>query len=170
MSRRNATVIVLGLILMAGGFLGVLFVGQWLNPPPVAVAVAVVDSPAGTTLTREMVALDSVHMDKKVIAGLIREDELGVFVGGTAIEPVHAYQPLLKAAFAAEGNPAAGARSALALADPNLVAMVVPVNQGTAPDAIVEGDFVDLNFGAGGTTNFGGLMSTAPTPAPFTAG
>lgn len=170
MSQRNATVIVLGLVLMVGGFLGVLFIGQVINPPPVAVAVALVDIPAGATLTREMVALDSVHVDEKVLAGLVREEELALFVGGTAIQPIHAFQPLPKAALSAENNPAAARRSALALSDPRLVAMVVPVTPGTAPEAIVEGDFVDLNFGVGSATSYGGRLTTAPTPEPFALG
>jgi hypothetical protein len=169
MSQRNVTVIVLALVLMVGGFLGVLFVGQIVNPAPASVAVALVDIPAGTTLTQEMFALDSVHADEKVIAGLIGEDELGVFVGGTVIEPIHAFQPIPKAALSAEGNPAATTRSALGLSDPGLVAMVVPVTPDTAPDAIVEGDYVDLNFGVGMATQSGGRLTTAPTPEPFAA-
>jgi hypothetical protein len=132
--------------------------------------VALVDIPVGTTLSEDMVAMDSVHMDKKVIAGLIRDDELALFVGNTVVEPIHAFQPIQKAALSGDANPAAAKRSALALSDPNLVAMVVPVNQGTAPDAIVEGDYVDLNFGVGSSTSFGGMMTTAPTPAAFSYG
>lgn len=170
MTRRNSAVIVLAIILMVGGFLGVLFIGQLVNPAPVPVAVAVLDIPAGTTLTAEMVAIDSVHMDPKVIAGLVHEGELAGYVGGVVVEPIHAFQPVHKAAISVSGNPAAANRLALALSDPSLIAMVVPVNAGTAPDAIVEGDYVDLNFGVGSTTAFGGMLSTAPTEAPFAAG
>jgi len=170
MTKRNSAVIVLAIILMVGGFLGVLFIGQFVNPAPVPVAVAVLDIPAGTTLTSDMVAIDSVHMDPKVIAGLVLEGELAGYVGGVVVEPIHAYQPVQKAAISVSGNPASANRLALALSDPSLIAMVVPVNVGTAPDAIVEGDYVDLNFGVGSTTAFGGMLSTAPTEAPFAAG
>ncbi|MCC6191672.1 MAG: hypothetical protein IT318_21805 [Anaerolineales bacterium] len=170
MTRRNSAVIVLAIILMVGGFLGVLFVGQLVNPAPAPVAVAVLDIPAGTTLSADMIAIDSVHMDPKVLAGLVLEGELASYVGGVVVEPIHAFQPVHKAAISVSGNPASDHRLALALSDPSLVAMVVPVTVGTAPDAIVEGDFVDLNFGVGSTTAFGGMLSTAPTEMPFAAG
>ena len=170
MTKRNSAVIVLAIILMVGGFLGVLFIGQLVNPAPVPVAVAVLDIPAGTTLTADMVAIDSVHMDAKVIAGLVHEGELASYIGGVVVEPIHAFQPVHKAAISVTGNPASANRLALALSDPSLIAMVVPVSVGTAPDAIVEGDYVDLNFGVGSTTAFGGMLSTAPTEAPFATG
>ncbi len=59
-----------------------------------------------------------------------------------------------------------GACLALALADPKLVAMVVPVDQKTAPDAIVEGDYIDLDFGALGDRAAGSPLTTRPTEAP----
>jgi len=83
------------------------------------------------------------------------------------VEPIHVYEPLPKAAISVEGNPAAANRLSLGLSDPNLVAMVVPVTQQTAPDAIVEGDFIDLSFGVGGVPSLGSKLSTAPTEAPF---
>jgi hypothetical protein len=170
MTRRNSAVIVLAIILMVGGFLGVLFVGQILNPAPVPVAVAAVDIRAGSSLTSAMVAIDSVHMNPKVISGLVREAELSSYIGGVVVEPIHAFQPIDKAAISITGNPASSNRLSLALSDPSLIAMVVPVSVGTAPDAIVEGDYVDLDFGVGSTTSFAGTLSTAPTQVPFAAG
>jgi hypothetical protein len=170
MTKRNSAVIVLAIILMVGGFLGVLFIGQLVNPAPIPVAVAVLDIPAGTTLTADMVAIDDVHMDAKVIAGLVHESELTGYIGGVVVEPIHAFQPVQKAAISVTGNPASANRLALALSDPSLIAMVVPVSVGTAPDAIVEGDYVDLNFGVGSTVAFGGMLSTAPTEEPFVSG
>jgi len=165
--KRNAPLIVLGVAVLVVVFIGILFAGQIFNPPPVSVAIAVVDIPAGTVLTRDMVAMDSVHMNAKVIGGLVREGDMDTFVGGTIVEPVHKYQPLPKAAISAEGNPAAANRLALGLSDPNLVGMVVPVNQATSPEAIVEGDYVDLNFGVNSSTQFGAMLTTKPTESPF---
>jgi hypothetical protein len=168
--RHNTAVIILALVLMMGGFVGVLFIGQIVNPPTVAVAVAAVDIPAGTILREDMVAIDSVRMNPKVIGVLVSESELKQFIGSTVVEPIYVYQPLRKSAISAEGNPASAKRLALGLADPNLVAMVVPVSAETAPDAIVEGDYVDLNFGVGGNTQFGEKLTTESTPSPFTNG
>src|SRR5262249_13728945 len=116
------------------------------------------------------VAIDNVHMDPKVITNLVQESELPHFVGGVVVEPIHAYEPIDKAAISVSGNPASENRLALELSDPKLIAMVVPVNPGTAPDAIVEGDYIDLDFGVGSTTSFGGMLSTSPTEVPFAAG
>jgi hypothetical protein len=166
--RNNTAVIIFALLLMLAGFGGVLVVGQIVNPPAIPIAIAVVDIPAGTTLTREMLAVDEVRMNPKVIGALVNESELEQFVGARVVEAVYAYQPLRKSALSADGNPAAEKRLALALADPNLVAMVVPVNAETAPAAIVEGDTVDLNFGVGANTAFGERLTTETTPDPFT--
>lgn len=168
--RRNAAVILLATVLMAVGFLGVLFIGQLVNPPTVPIAVAVVDIPAGTTLTQAMVAIDAVKMNPKVITALVRESELEQFIGSTVVEPIYVYQPLRKSAISAEGNPASVNRLALGLSDPGLVAMVVPVSVETAPGAIVEGDYVDLTFGVGANTTFGERLTTEATPDPFASG
>lgn len=167
MNKRNATVVVLATVLMVGSVIGILLIGQVINPPTVPIAVAVVDIPAGTVLTEEMVAIDNVQMNPKVLSAMIREAELTNFIGGVVIQPVNSYEPLLKSAVSADGNSASARRVALALSDPNVVAMVVPVSQETSPDAIVEGDYVDLSFGAGANTAFGKLLSTSSTEEPF---
>ncbi len=168
--RRNTTVILLATVLMVVGFVGVLIIGQIVNPPSLSIAIAVVDIPAGATLTQEMVAIDSVRMNTKVVGALIRESELDQFIGATVVESIYLYQPLRKSAISVEGNPASLNRLALGLSDPNLVAMVVPVSPETAPGAMVEGDYVDLNFGVGANTTFGEKLTTQSTPAPFAQG
>jgi Flp pilus assembly protein CpaB len=165
--RNNTAVIVFALALMLAGFGGVLVVGQIVNPPTIPIAIAVVDIPAGATLTREMLAVDEVRMNPKVIGALVTEGELERFVGATVVEPVYAFQPLPKGALSAAGNPAAEKRLALALADSNLVALVVPVTAETAPEAIVAGDTVDLIFGVGANTAFGERLTTEATPDPL---
>ncbi len=167
MNKRNATVVILATVLMIGSVVGILVIGQVINPPTVPVVVAVVDIPAGTVLTQDLVAVDNVQMNPKVLSAMIRESELANFIGGAVIQPVSRYEPLLKSAVSADGNSASARRVALALSDPKLVAMVVPVSQETSPDAIVEGDYVDLGFGAGSNTAFGKRLSTVSTEEPF---
>jgi hypothetical protein len=163
---RRFTQYAIGGAIVVVAVLGLLFAGTILNPAPTEIVVALVDIPAGSVLTRDMVVTDAVRMHRKVIAGLVLASELGNFVGGIVIEPIHAFQPVPKAAISADRNPAAANRLALALTDPSLVAMVVPVTQATAPDAIVQGDYVDLIFGVSTATNGGARLSTEPTPAP----
>lgn len=167
MNKRNATVVVLATVLMIGSVIGILVIGQVINPPTVPVVVAAVDIPAGTVLTQELVVIDNVQMNPKVLAAMIQENDLANFIGGVVIQPVSRYEPLLKSSISADGNSASARRVALALSDPTVVAMVVPVSQETAPDAIVEGDYVDLSFGAGSNSAFGKLLSTSSTEEPF---
>ena len=166
MKARNLTVVFIGIVLMAASILGVVFVGQIINPPATAMAVAIVEIPAGAVISKDMVRTDNVQINPKVAASHVREAELGQFVGSVAVEPIHQYSYLPKSALSKADNPAAGRRLALALADPGLVAMVVPVDEKTAPDAIVEGDAVDLDFGALGDRTGGGTLTTRPTDAP----
>lgn len=167
MNRRNSPVVILAIVLMAAGFLGVLAIGQVVNPPPASIAVAIADIPVGTVLSEELVAMDEVHMDSRVLAVLVQSDELKALLGGVVVEPIHALQPIAKAAIAAEGNPATVTRLALGLSDPDMVAMVIPVDPTTSPDAIVEGDRVDLSFGVGSLVASGERLSTEPTPSHF---
>lgn len=163
MNKRNATVIVLATALMILSIVGVVFVGQVINPPTVPVAVAVADIPVGTVLTEDLLAVDNVRVNPKVLPSLVRESELKGFVGGTVVKPINRYEFLLKSAVSAEGNPASSSRVSLALSDRSLVAMVVPVTQETSPDAIVEGDYVDLSFGVGSNAPFGNRLTTDET-------
>lgn len=160
MNKRNATVIVLATALMVISIIGVVFVGQVINPPTIPVVVAVADIPVGTVLTEDLLAVDNVRVNAKVLPSLVRESELKDFIGGTVVQPIGRYAFLLKSSVSAEGNPASSSRVALALSDPNLVAMVVPVTQETSPDAIVEGDYVDLSFGVGSNAPFGNRLTT----------
>jgi hypothetical protein len=167
MSKRNVTAIVLGFLLFVGGVVGFLVFAQLINPPTTEVVVAVVDIPAGTKLTEQMLAVDNVHVNSKVLSAIVRQSEMSQFVGSTVVEPIGQYQFVPKSALATDGNPASDRRVALALSDPSLVAMVVPVSPETAPDSIVEGDHVDLSFGVPSNTNFGDPMEKNATPVAF---
>ncbi len=152
---------------MLVGFVGNVLFGQFVNPPTTAVAVAIVEIPAGTVVTRDMLGIDDMRLNRDVAAVLVQESDLSQFVGGTAVEPIHAFQPVAKASIVTDGNPAAGDRLSLTLTDPDLVAMVVPVNRETSPQNLAVGDHVDLNFGVGSASFLAGTLSTAPTPLPF---
>lgn len=165
MNRRNATVLTLAFVLMGIAFVGIFFVAQVVNPPAVPVVVARADIPAGTVLTEDLLGVDRVRLGRPVLAAQIKESELAGFIGGVVVEPIHAYSLVPKASITIDGNPASANRLALTLADPTLVAMVVPVNDETAPPAIVAGDVVDLVFGVGNPGSIDRL-TTAPTPTP----
>jgi hypothetical protein len=165
MSKVNLPVTILGILAMVIAVVGVLFVGQIINPPGAAIAVALVDMPVGTVITRDMVAIDTVHGNPKVAAAHVSGADLDKYVGSVVVEPIHQYSYLPLQSLSVGGNPAAAKRMALALSDPKVVAMVVPVTAATAPDAITEGDHVDLVFGTSGQSHSGKTLTTRPTEA-----
>jgi hypothetical protein len=166
MKKFNIPVIVTSMVLMAVSVIGFLVAGQFLNPPGARIVVAVVEIPTGTVLTSDMVRVDTVQGNAKVTASHVQEKELNQFIGAVAVEPIHKYSYIPKSALSVEGNPAASNRLALALSDKAFVAMVVPVSPETAPDAMVEGDRVDLNFGTNGDRSNGQKLTTRPTDQP----
>jgi hypothetical protein len=166
MKKFNIPVFVIGLLLMCLSVIGFILAGQYFNPPGARIVVAVAEIPAGTVLTADMVKVDTVRGNAKVTASHVQEKELDQFVGAVVVEPIHKYSYIPKSALSLDGNPAASNRLALALSDKNFVAMVIPVSPETAPDAMVVGDRVDLNFGTNGDRSNGEKLTTAPTPAP----
>ncbi len=152
---------------MVVGFLGNLLFGTLVNPPTTSIVVARVEIPVGTILTREMLGVDDMRLNNQVAAVLVQEADLPLIVGGMNVETIHAFQPVHLSSIVADGNPAAAGRLSLTLTDPDVVAMVIPVNAETAPQSIAAGDYIDLNFGVGSATFLAGTLSTAPTPQPF---
>jgi hypothetical protein len=162
---RKTMQYVIGGALVVTAVAGLVLAGQFMNPAPTEIVVAVNDIPAGAVLTRDMVASSAARLHPKVLAQTVLANEIDAFLGGVVVEPIHAYEPLPKAALSAAGNPAAAHRLALVLTDARMVAMNLPVNVNTAPEAIVPGDYVDLTVGLPGATNGGATLTTAATPA-----
>ena len=159
--------LVIGVIAAVAALVGFILFSLVFNQGTVPIVVAVRDIPSGTVVTRDMLGIDDMKINPQSASVLVQESELGIFVGGVTAQVLYAYQPVPKAAIVAEGNPASSSRLALALTDPTIVAMVVPVNRETSPENLAEGDYVDLNFGVGSATFLAGTLSTAPTPFPF---
>ena len=155
------------LLLMIIGAGGIFLLALFLNPPSTPYAVAIVEIAPGETLTRDMFRIDDGRLNRNVLDKLVTEGELDQFVGGVAVESIHALEPLRKSAISTEGNPAAINRISLALTDPNIVAMVIPVDRETSPNEIAGGDYIDINFGVGSATFQAGSLAPAPTPFPF---
>ncbi len=114
---RSVTFIV-GLSLAVGAFVAYLALGGVLNPPPYEVVVAVRDIPPYTIITSDALARDPQTMSGTVARTLVHAKELNRYVGGMAIEHIHAGEPLRKSAVIAADNPAAARRLSLALDDP----------------------------------------------------
>lgn len=175
----------IGLILFVAAFGVILVAGSIFNPPPYRIVIALEDIPPYTVLTRDMLAVDEQTMHQKVASRLVHEAEIERYLGGMAIETVHAGEPLRRNAVVTADNPAAVHRLSLALTDPDLVAAVVPVNPKVIPDNVTAGDYVNVTMGIGGSvsqltaaawgeaagTTWGASPASVatPTPIPFTS-
>lgn len=132
--------------------------GQVLNPPAQQVFVAAREIQAGEVLTPDLVQLVSVRLPST--APYLTRAEIETYGYAQVVEPIHAGMFIPKAALSFAGNPAAGARVSLALADPGLVAMTIPVTPLTSPAGIVPGDKVSLNVSVGSATLMNGSFSS----------
>lgn len=156
----------IGILLALGAFVGFLFLGNFLAPPPANVVVALRDISPYTPLDATMLGVDAQHLNGQVLGTLVQKVELDQYIGGFVTTPIYAGEPLRKSAIVNAGNPLASKRLALALTDPNRVAAVIPVNAQTSPTQIVTGDYVDLvismapgNLAGGNSDKFGQILA-----------
>lgn len=168
---RSAT-FTLGLLLAGLAFGGFLMLGGMMAPPPYSIVVAVQDIPAYSVLDPNALGVDSQRINGQVAQTLVQREEIDQYAGGFVVENIHAGEPLRKGAVVAAGNPQAATRLALAMTDPDKVAMVIPVDPKTSPAQIAPGDWLDLvvglapgNISASNASTFSALLS--PTPAAF---
>ena len=171
MNVLRSLTFILGLLLAVGAFVAYLALGGVLNPPPYQVVVAIRDIPPYAIVTSDALAVDSQTMSKTVARNLVLKQEVERYIGGMAIEPIHAGEPLRKSAIISPDNPAGARRLALLLDDPTKAVMVIPVTPQTCPDQVQSGDYVHLvaSFAPGGIGGSGqplAEMLATPTP-PF---
>lgn len=163
--RRNLLVLIVGLVLMGASFAGVFLLGQVFNPPAVQVIVARRDLSPGDVVSLSDLALVSVHIDESesgFYATVFLQEDVQYLNNKTVTQPVAAGQPFPRNAVVSEGNTSGGLSGQLE--DPNLIAVVVPVNDETAPPGIRAGDFVDLVYGVTGASY---APVVPPTEVPF---
>ena len=168
---RSGTLLI-GLLLAVLAFVAYFFLGNVLNPPPYQVVVVVQEISPGETLRQTMLSVDAQRVHPKVAGEYVLQDELASWLGATINEPLHPGDPLTKARLVRAGNPAAVRHLAIALQEPDQVAMVIPVSPETCPSQLLPGDRVDVSFGIGRveqTTFSEPLAQPTPTvPPPFT--
>jgi Flp pilus assembly protein CpaB len=170
--RRNALVIVLGVLLMGVSVIGMLWVGQVANPPGVGLVIAARDLPAGTRLA-DLITEGSAgllvdaraRLDPAVARSLLLAEDVGRYADGVIVTFVPAGQPVPISAISSSQNPSA---QALLVRDPGLVAMAIPMDRTRMPGAVRPGDFVDLVYGTTGSGPGPGLLpvgaGTGPQP------
>jgi len=141
--------LVFGILLAAGAFLGVLLLGNAVNPSPYQVVVAITEIEPGTVLDKQFFGIDPQVVSPQVAGEYVLANELDEYVGATIVRSLVPGQPLMHRDIVAAGNPAAQDRIALALADPDMTAMVVPVQKTTVPDEVKPGDRIAIVWSIG---------------------
>lgn len=165
--------LIIGVVLAAAAFAGVLALNNLLRPPTYDVMVVIQEVPAFTELDDDMVALDAQTMSRAVAEKYVLYDEWQRLLaeGVVAVENLHPGQPLLREQVASGAEAEGLSRLAVALNDPDRVILSVPVDPNDLP-SIVPGDVAALFFTAGSirasemTTEVVSFAGVAPTPAP----
>jgi len=148
----NKRLLILGIILALVGFGASFFINTFFTTPTDLIIAAREDIPAGTLLSE--IPEDSFvqvpiqfpeSSARKVLEGMVTPQELELMrqAGGVLIQDVNKYEPLLKAAVVSSENPAAMRIARLALDDPDMMIVTIPVNE-NVPESIRPGDRVDL--------------------------
>ena len=84
----------IGLILFIAAFGVILVAGSIFNPPPYRITIALKEIPPYTVITRDMLGVDEQTMHQRVASRLVHETEIEQYLGGMAIETIHAGEPL----------------------------------------------------------------------------
>lgn len=130
-----------------GSFVGFLLWGRITNPPPYRVVIAVRDIAAHQPLSTEILVVDEELLSPRVAERYVQEHELDLYLDAIPVEPIYAGEPLTKSRLLLAANPAANQRLALALDDPEYLAMVIPVDPTTSVADLYPGDLVNVEFG-----------------------
>lgn len=171
--------LVLGIVLAVGAFVGVLLIGSMANPSPYHVVVAIKEIQPGEVLAPDLVGVDPQVVSPQVAEEYVLDGELDQYLGSTVVRNLVPGQPLMHRDLVDAENPAASTHLALALENPNLVAMVIPVEEDNTPDGIVPGDQIAIAWSVGEGNFMNALMGesspfntsgTSGTPAEGGAG
>jgi len=166
--------LLLGIVLAIAAFAGVILLGQLMQPPTYDVAVAIKEVPPFTPLTADLVSIDTQSVSPAIAERYVQAAELDALLqsGAVIVENLRPGQPLLREAVASGANAEKVSRLAVAVNDPNVVLVAVPVKTDSLP-AVVSGDAVALIY-ANGNVNAQELVTSTisgptPTPDPFRA-
>lgn len=161
--------VLLGLSLAIAAFVGVVIVSRLTTPPTYDVVVAIKEVPPFTALEQSMLAVDTQSVSPAIADRYVLADQLPALLdsGAVAVENLRPGQPLLREAVASGANAEKVSRLAVAINNPELVIMAVPVKVDSLP-AVYPGDAVAL-FYANGSVQTQQIVTatlTGPTPTP----
>jgi hypothetical protein len=167
--------VLLGLSLAIAAFVGVVMVSRLTTPPTYDVVVAIKEVPPFTALEQNMLAVDTQSVSPAIADRYVLADQLPALLdsGAVAVENLRPGQPLLREAVASGANAEKVSRLAVAINNPELVIMAVPVKVDSLP-AVFPGDAVALFYANGSVQTQQIVTATisgpTPTPAPLAFG
>jgi hypothetical protein len=159
---KNITTIILGVGLLVASIVIMALVANIFNPPTVDVFIAVEDIPPGELIEPYMVSVIPAQLDNAAM--YLNTDNIEQFAAGVVLDQVYAGEMIPLSSLADPSSPVLDARISLALSDPEMVALVVPVDPTTSPQSIVVGDRVDLVLAVGSGTFLSGNFESVPAP------
>jgi hypothetical protein len=148
---KRSLKLILGLILAAVAFVGVILVGSLTQPPTYEVAIVVDTVAPFTAVTADKVQIDVQSLSAAVAEQyLLGEEWEALQAAGPviAVEPLYPGQPLMREVLATGDNAQQVKRLSVALTNPDLTIIGVPVDPEQLP-SVYAGDAVALYFSAG---------------------
>ena len=152
----------LGLLLVAGAFAGVLLIGTFTNKPALRIAVALRDLAPGETLERADFSIEEQTLDPHLARLYVNERDLPEYLGARIVDQLRKGDPLNKVKLTSGDATTVKRRYGLVLSDTNQVIMVLPVSADLIPSKISAGDHVNILFAAGGASGLSQLPLTEP--------
>jgi hypothetical protein len=156
---KNITTILLGIGLLIASIAIMAVIANLINPPAVEVFVALEDIPPGELIQPHMVSVKSAQLDMYLNTTNIEQ-----YAAGVVIDQLYAGEMVPLSSLASPDSPVLDSRISLSLDDPEMVAVVVPVDPTTSPQSIVVGDYVDLILAVGSGTFLSGNFDSVPAP------
>lgn len=148
---KRSLKLILGLVLAAVAFVAVILLGNLTRPPTYEVAVVVDTVPPYTAVTAAQVQIDEQSLSSAVAETyLLREEWEAILAAGPviAVESLYPGEPLIREVIATGENAQKVRRLSVALTDPDLTIIGVPVEPENMP-SVYAGDAVALYFSAG---------------------
>jgi hypothetical protein len=168
----------LGIVLAVAAFAGVILLGNLSRPPTYQVAVVVAEVAPFSPLSPDQVQIDAQSLSAAVAGKYVLADEWEAMLAAgpvVAVEQLYPGQPLMREVLATGENALRVRRLSVALTDPELVIINVPLDPQQVP-AVYGGDAVALYFSAGqiqARTLVSDVVSPAEAPSagpPLPAG
>ncbi|MGD2026413.1 MAG: hypothetical protein PVI99_01240 [Anaerolineales bacterium] len=157
--------ILFGVLILGVAAVGFYFVAQAMLPQTYQVVVALRDIQKGEPLTPDAASYIEVQLADPSL--YILTEEISEFGYHPTARFLSAGEFVPKSAISMQASPESGSRLSLSLEDPDLVAMRVFVTEENFPEAIANGDYVDINVSIGAATFLTGPIVPEPTARPY---